>query len=124
MYEQFYGLTERPFSLTPNPKYVFYSDRYRTALDELSAATRELEDMQQAEGVDPEYLELLSAHDLSPAERVNGNTLLAVAARVGPTMVSSVRVSSSSVRSFARVLRSLAVAVSASTARVRPIPKM
>ena len=36
MYEQFYGLTERPFSLTPNPRYVFYSDRYRTALDELT----------------------------------------------------------------------------------------
>ena len=36
MYEEFYGLTERPFSLTPNPRYVFYSDRYKTALDELT----------------------------------------------------------------------------------------
>jgi general secretion pathway protein A len=35
MYEEFYGLAERPFSLTPNPRYVFYSERYRTALDEL-----------------------------------------------------------------------------------------
>ena len=34
-------------------------------------------------GVEPEYLELRSAGDLSPAERVNGSTLLAVAARVG-----------------------------------------
>ena len=34
-------------------------------------------------GVEPEYLELRSADDLSPAERVNGRTLLAVAARVG-----------------------------------------
>lgn len=33
--------------------------------------------------VDPEYLELRSAEDLTPVERVNGSTLLAVAARVG-----------------------------------------
>ena len=33
--------------------------------------------------VEPEYLELRSATDLSPVERVNGSTLLAVAARVG-----------------------------------------
>jgi pantoate--beta-alanine ligase len=45
----------------------------------LAAARAELD----AAGVEPEYLELRSAHDLSPAERVNGNTLLAVAARVG-----------------------------------------
>ena len=47
--------------------------------DVLAAARAELD----AAGVQPEYLELRSAHDLSPAERVNGNTLLAVAARVG-----------------------------------------
>jgi pantoate--beta-alanine ligase len=34
-------------------------------------------------GVAAEYLELRSALDLSPVERVNGSTLLAVAARVG-----------------------------------------
>jgi pantoate--beta-alanine ligase len=45
----------------------------------LAAARRELDEA----GVEPEYLELRSAHDLSPAERVNGSTLLAVAARVG-----------------------------------------
>jgi pantoate--beta-alanine ligase len=45
----------------------------------LAAARRELD----ARGVEPEYLELRSADDLSPAERVNGRTLLAVAARVG-----------------------------------------
>jgi pantoate--beta-alanine ligase len=49
------------------------------AADVLAAARGELD----AAGVTPEYLELRSAHDLSPAERVNGNTLLAVAARVG-----------------------------------------
>jgi pantoate--beta-alanine ligase len=45
----------------------------------LGAARRELD----ARGVEPEYLELRSADDLSPCERVNGRTLLAVAARVG-----------------------------------------
>jgi pantoate--beta-alanine ligase len=45
----------------------------------LSAARAQLD----AHDIDPEYLELRSAADLSPAERVNGSTLLAVAARVG-----------------------------------------
>jgi len=45
----------------------------------LSAARAELD----AHGIEPEYLELRSAADLSPAERVNGSTLLAVAAQVG-----------------------------------------
>jgi pantoate--beta-alanine ligase len=45
----------------------------------LAAARAELD----AAGVDPEYLELRSAEDLSPVERVDGSTLLAVAARVG-----------------------------------------
>jgi pantoate--beta-alanine ligase len=34
-------------------------------------------------GVEPDYLQLRSAVDLSPVERVNGSTLLAVAAQVG-----------------------------------------
>jgi pantoate--beta-alanine ligase len=45
----------------------------------LAAARAELD----AAGVDPEYLELRSAEDLSPLRRVNGSALLAVAARVG-----------------------------------------
>ena len=46
----------------------------------LEAARGELREA----GVEPEYLELRSAADLSPAERVNGETLMCVAARVGP----------------------------------------
>ena len=34
-------------------------------------------------GIEPDYLQLRSANDLSPVERVNGSALLAVAARVG-----------------------------------------
>jgi pantoate--beta-alanine ligase len=45
----------------------------------LAAARSELD----AAGITPDYLELRSAGDLSPVERVNGSTLLAVAARVG-----------------------------------------
>ena len=45
----------------------------------LTAARAELD----REGVEPEYLELRSTEDLSPVGRVNGSTLLAVAARVG-----------------------------------------
>ncbi len=45
----------------------------------LAAARAELD----RAGIEPEYLELRSMADLSPAERVNGSTLLAVAARVG-----------------------------------------
>ena len=45
----------------------------------LAAARAELD----AAGIAPEYLELRSATDLSPVERVNGSTLLAVAAHVG-----------------------------------------
>jgi pantoate--beta-alanine ligase len=51
----------------------------RDARTVLAAASSELE----ASGIVPEYLELRSADDLTPAERVNGRTLLAVAARVG-----------------------------------------
>ena len=45
----------------------------------LRAARAELD----GAGIEPEYLELRSTADLSPVERVNGSTLLAVAARVG-----------------------------------------
>jgi len=45
----------------------------------LAAARAELD----GAGIEPEYIELRSTTDLSPVERVNGSTLLAIAARVG-----------------------------------------
>jgi pantoate--beta-alanine ligase len=51
----------------------------RDAASVLGAARAELD----RAGVEPEYLELRSLTDLAPADRVNGSTLLAVAARVG-----------------------------------------
>lgn len=35
MYESFYSLKERPFSITPNPRYVFLSQRHQDALAHL-----------------------------------------------------------------------------------------
>jgi pantoate--beta-alanine ligase len=52
----------------------------REAAAVVAAAREELE----RAGIEPDYLQLRSASDLSPVERVNGSTLLAVAARVGP----------------------------------------
>ena len=35
MYEEFYGLRETPFNLTPDPRFLFYSHRHREAYDHL-----------------------------------------------------------------------------------------
>jgi pantoate--beta-alanine ligase len=51
----------------------------RDAAAVLDAARAELD----RSGVQPDYLELRAATDLAPVERVNGSTLLAVAARIG-----------------------------------------
>src|SRR5512141_2173549 len=32
MYEEFYGLRERPFDLTPNPAFMYLSGKHREAL--------------------------------------------------------------------------------------------
>ena len=51
----------------------------RDAATVLAVARAELDAAQ----IEPEYLELRSVEDLAPVDRVNGSTLLAVAARVG-----------------------------------------
>lgn len=35
MYEHYYGLTERPFDLSPNPRFLFLSNQHREALTHL-----------------------------------------------------------------------------------------
>ena len=35
MYEAFYGLKERPFNLTPDPKYLYLSDKHKEAFAHL-----------------------------------------------------------------------------------------
>ncbi|HKJ05082.1 MAG TPA: AAA family ATPase [Geopsychrobacteraceae bacterium] len=41
MYKSFYGLTERPFSKTPDPRFLFYSKGHREALARLLHAVEE-----------------------------------------------------------------------------------
>lgn len=38
MYLEFYGLKEEPFSITPDPRYIYYSPRHREAFDLLNYA--------------------------------------------------------------------------------------
>ena len=35
MYREFYGLNEKPFSLTPDPQYLYFSEGHRTAMESL-----------------------------------------------------------------------------------------
>jgi pantoate--beta-alanine ligase len=67
-------------------------DGLRAAEDALAAGERDAAalraaavDAMRRRGVEPEYLELVGADDLSPVASVDGATLVAVAARVGAT---------------------------------------
>ena len=41
VYEQFYGLNENPFTVTPNPQYVYLGENHREALAQLLYGVRE-----------------------------------------------------------------------------------
>lgn len=41
MYEQFYGFTEPPFNITPDPRFLFFSERHRQAYNHLLFGIRE-----------------------------------------------------------------------------------
>lgn len=41
MYEQFYGLTQNPFNVTPNPEFIFLGENHREALAQLLYGVRE-----------------------------------------------------------------------------------
>src|SRR5882757_5195323 len=43
MYEEFYGLTEKPFSLTPDPKYLYRSESHANAFELLQYAIQRRE---------------------------------------------------------------------------------
>lgn len=43
MYEDYYGFTEKPFSLTPDPKYLYKSETHANAFDLLQYAIRRRE---------------------------------------------------------------------------------
>ena len=77
-------------SLDERKRALALSRALRAAESAVESGTREAaaviaaarEELARA-GVEADYLQLRSANDLSPVERVNGSTLLAVAARVG-----------------------------------------
>ena len=50
MYLDFYGLKEPPFSITPNPRYLFYSGKHREALNHLLYGIRERKGFVQITG--------------------------------------------------------------------------
>ena len=87
------ALSSRNAYLSPDEREraLALSRALRAAEAAVTAGTREAaavvavaqEELDRA-GVEPDYLQLRSVTDLSPVERVNGSTLLAVAARVGP----------------------------------------
>ena len=43
MYEEFYGFSEKPFSLTPDPKFLYKSESHASAIDRLQYAFRRRE---------------------------------------------------------------------------------
>src|ERR687898_1398670 len=43
MYEEYYGFVEKPFSLTPDPKYLYKSESHANAFDLLQYAIRRRE---------------------------------------------------------------------------------
>jgi pantoate--beta-alanine ligase len=86
------ALSSRNAYLSPEEREraLGLSRALRAAEEAVAGGTRDAEavvavaraELERA-GVEPEYLQLRSSEDLSPVERVNGSTLLAVAARVG-----------------------------------------
>jgi general secretion pathway protein A len=50
VYLSFYGLSEPPFSITPNPRFLFYSARHREALNHLVYGIRERKGFVQLTG--------------------------------------------------------------------------
>lgn len=50
MYLEYYGLTEPPFNITPNPRFLYYSAKHREALNHLLYGIRERKGFVQLTG--------------------------------------------------------------------------
>jgi len=77
---------------TDRERALALHDALRAAEAALQAGERDADALRETalqamhdHGIEPDYLELVSTDDLSPVARVDGQALLAVAARVGPT---------------------------------------
>jgi pantoate--beta-alanine ligase len=77
------GPEERERALALNRALRAAEAAVASGIRDAAAVVRAARDELDRAGVEPDYLALRSAADLSPVERVNGSTLLAVAARVG-----------------------------------------
>ena len=54
MYEKFYGLTEKPFNVTPDPRFLYLSEHHREALAHLQYGVEERRGFVAIIGVRPE----------------------------------------------------------------------
>jgi pantoate--beta-alanine ligase len=77
------GPDERERALALNRALRAAEAAVASGIRDAAAVVRAAREELDRAGVEPDYLALRSATDLSPVERVNGSTLLAVAARVG-----------------------------------------
>ena len=50
VYLEYYGLTEAPFDITPNPRFLFYSAKHREAYNHLLYGIRERKGFVQLTG--------------------------------------------------------------------------
>ncbi len=50
VYREFYGLTEAPFDITPNPRFLFYSQKHREAFNHVLYGVRERKGFVQLTG--------------------------------------------------------------------------
>jgi general secretion pathway protein A len=50
VYQEFYGLTDAPFDITPNPRFLFYSAKHREAFNHLLYGIRERKGFVQLTG--------------------------------------------------------------------------
>src|SRR5499426_2551151 len=50
VYLEYYGLTEPPFDITPNPRFLFYSPKHREAFNHLLYGIRERKGFVQITG--------------------------------------------------------------------------
>ena len=50
MYLDYYGLSEAPFDITPNPRFLFYSAKHREAINHLLYGIRERKGFVQLTG--------------------------------------------------------------------------
>ena len=50
MYEQYFGFAEKPFGLTPDPRYLYRGERRRSALDAVQYGVRHREGLMLVTG--------------------------------------------------------------------------